>query len=297
MFNSYFVFRSFYVFLLAMLLTGICLSLPVRAEKFYTIRVPAVVFEDNEIHAYFVEVLKLALDKTKTNELPVKIVPDPFNANQDRLLRQVKEGSTDVTWAVTSEEREREHLAVYFPLARGLLGYRVFLVHPDNQQTFGTREPAQLKQSLSVQGIGWPDTDIMRFNGYRVEEVSMTMMFKLIESKMADYFPRSVMEVEYELASRPSAQLAIEPHMAFYYPSPMYFFVSKRNRGLAQRLEKGLDLALADGSLIDLYNKQPFARSANKMLGDRHVIHLQNPILSSQSEKTLKRYKDFLLQH
>ena len=99
--------------------------MPVNAEKSYTVRVPAVVFEDNDIHAYFVEVLKLALNKTNTDGLPLRIAPDPFNANQDRMLRQVKEGSTDVTWSVTSEERERAHLAVYFPLARGLLGYRV----------------------------------------------------------------------------------------------------------------------------------------------------------------------------
>ncbi|MBR9791262.1 MAG: amino acid ABC transporter substrate-binding protein [Gammaproteobacteria bacterium] len=271
--------------------------MPVRAEKFYTVRVPAEVFEAKDIYVYFVEVLKLALDKTNTNNLPVRIVPDPFNASQDRTLRQVREGSTDVTWAVASEEREREHLAVYFPLARGLLGYRVFLVHPDDQQRFGTITPAQLKQSLSVQGIGWPDTDIMRFNGYRVEEAPMTMMFKLIESKMADYFPRSVMEVEYELASRPSYQLVIEPHLAFYYPSPMYFFVNKQNRSLAKRIKRGLDLALADGSLIALYNKQPFAQSANKMLRGRQIISLQSPILSPQSKQMLIRYQNYLLKH
>ncbi len=271
--------------------------MPVNAEKSYTVRVPAVVFEDNDIHAYFVEVLKLALDKTNTDGLPLRIAPDPFNANQDRMLRQVKEGSTDVTWAVTSAERERVHLAVYFPLARGLLGYRVFLVHPDNQQSFGARAPGELKQSISVQGIGWPDTDIMRFNGYRVEEVPLTMMFKLIETKMADYFPRSVMEVDYELATRPSAQLVIEPHLAFYYPSPTYFFVSKRNRSLAERLKKGLDLALADGSLIALYNQQGFAQSANNMLRERQIIRLQSPVLTPQSRQTLTRYQDFLLKH
>lgn len=125
-----------------------------------------MVFEDNDIHVYFVEVLKLALDKTNTSGHPIKIVPDPFNANQDRMLRQVNEGSTDVIWTVTSEDREREHLAVYFPLARGLLGYQVFLVHPDNQQSFGTRAPGEFKQSLSVQGIGWPDTQGNRMSAH-----------------------------------------------------------------------------------------------------------------------------------
>ena len=229
--------------------------------------------------------------------IDIKIEADPFNANQDRLLRQVKEGSTDITWAVTSQEREAQHQAVYFPLARGLLGYRVFVVHPDNQDAFGSKSPAQLKQALSVQGIGWPDNEIMRFNGYRVEEVPLNMMFKLIESGMADFFPRSVMEIEYELSARNSAQLAIEPQLAFYYPSPTYFFVNKQKPSFAKRLKKGLDIALADGSLTALYEQQRFAKSAHKILEGRQIISLTNPILTPQSKQTLKQYKHFLLQH
>ncbi|MAJ70569.1 MAG: hypothetical protein CBB67_017325 [Alteromonadaceae bacterium TMED7] len=263
--------------------------------KVHNIRVPARVFDDNTIHSYFVDVLTLALNKTQRNGLPFRIVPDPFNANQDRLLRQVKEGSTDVTWAVTSIEREEANQAVFFPLARGLLGYRVFLIHPDNENEYREKPLSELKESLSVQGIGWPDTDIMRFNGYRVKEVPMSMMFKLIESKMADYFPRSVMEIEFELSSRQSEPLMIEPARGFYYPSPMYFFVNKRNRMLAERIHKGLDIALNDGSLVALFNKQPFSQSAFKILKGRDILKLQNPLLSPQSQRTLENYKDFIV--
>lgn len=283
---------------IAAVLTVVCSFVWAANEegKVHNIRVPARVFDDNTIHSYFVDVLTLALSKTQNDGLPFKIVPDPFNANQDRLLRQVKEGSTDVTWAVTSIEREEANRAVFFPVARGLLGYRVFLIHPDNKDVYREKPLSELKESLSVQGIGWPDTEIMRFNGYRVKEVPMSMMFKLIESKMADYFPRSVMEVEFELSSRQNAPLMIEPAKAFYYPSPMYFFVNKRNRMLAERILKGLDIALNDGSLAALYNKQPFAQSAFRMLTGRDIIKLQNPILSIQSQRALEKYKTFLIK-
>lgn len=281
----------------AAVLTVVCSFVWAANEegKVHNIRVPARVFDDNTIHSYFVDVLTLALDKTQVNGLPFRIVPDPFNANQDRLLRQVKEGSTDVTWAVTSIEREEANQAVFFPIARGLLGYRVFLIHPDNENEYREKPLSELKESLSVQGIGWPDTDIMRFNGYRVKEVPMSMMFKLIESKMADYFPRSVMEIEFELSSRQSEPLMIEPARGFYYPSPMYFFVNKRNRMLAERIHKGLDIALNDGSLVALFNKQPFSQSAFKILKGRDILKLQNPLLSPQSQRTLENYKDFLV--
>lgn len=262
-----------------------------------TIRVPAQVFEDNSVYAYFVAVLKLALNKTAEEGIPYKIMPDPFNANQDRLLRQLTEGTTDITWAVTSVEREQANRAIYFPLARGLLGYRIFLVHPDNKDAFVNKPAWELKKEVAVQGLGWPDTDVLRFNGFRVEEVPITMMFKLIETKMADYFPRSVMEIEYELQSRPSANLMVESSKGFYYPSPMYFFVNKQNQRLASRLQKGLDMALQVGSLLALYEQQSFAISANKMLLNRDIIDLKNPVLSTQSKQTLEKYSAFVIKH
>ncbi|WP_175439552.1 transporter substrate-binding domain-containing protein [Alteromonas lipolytica] len=262
-----------------------------------TLRVPAQVFEDNSVHLYFVSALKLALAKTESTSGQTKIIPDPFNATQDRLLRQVKEGTTDVTWAVTSVEREREHLAVYFPLARGLLGYRLMLIHPNRQAEFNDITTAQLKKLVAVQGIGWPDTDVLRFNGYRVEEEPFSMLFKLIHNNMADFFPRSAIEIQNEVDNRPQFNLLIEKSTAFYYPSPMYFFVNKQNVRLAERIHRGLDIALKDGSLMALYQGASFASSAEQLLNAHRVIELKNPVLSKRSIYMLTEYKDFLISH
>tara|TARA_Y100001968_G_scaffold199584_1_gene183168 strand:+ start:2331 stop:3263 length:933 start_codon:yes stop_codon:yes gene_type:complete len=284
--------------LLALVMGGYLAAVSANEQqaKPETLRIPAQVTTDNQTYAYYVEVLKLALETTSDRDSAIRVIPDPLNANQNRLLRQIKVGSTDVTWAVTTEKREREYLAVYFPVARGLFGYRVFLIHPDNRALFVNKSPKALKQDLSVQGMGWPDSEIMRFNGYRVEEVPTTMMFKLIESKMADFFPRSVIEVENELSNLSSNQLAVAPSIAFYYPSPSYFFVNKQNKKLAQRIKQGLDKALTNGKLLRLYAQQPFAKSANTMLLNRRIIALKNPLLTLQSRQTLKRYNAFLLK-
>lgn len=265
-------------------------------HNFHYIRVPAQHFKENSTYRYFVDALRLALDKTKDAGLPFKILPDPSKASQGRLLRQLREGTTDVTWTVTSREREHAYRAVYFPIARGLFGYRVLLIHTNNNDVFANLSLSQLKENAGVQGVGWPDATILRFNGYSVKEAPVSMLFKLIESKMADYFPRSVLEVEDELSSRTALPLMIEPQKAFYYLSPLYYYVSRQNSDLADRIQKGLDIALADGSLLALYNDQPFAKSTEKLLSGRDFIELKNPVLSDFSQHTLEKYSTFLIK-
>ncbi|MDC8831065.1 transporter substrate-binding domain-containing protein [Alteromonas gilva] len=265
------------------------------AESPKVIKVPAAVFEDKEIYDYFVEALKLALAKTAQNKTSTVIKADPNNANQDRLLRQVKEGSTDVTWAVASAEREQENLAVYFPLMRGLLGYRVFIIHPDSTQQFADIELDALKQLVAVQGIGWPDTDALRNSQLTVEEVPFSMTFKLIDTGMADYYPRSVVEVRNEITNRPDLQLELEKSVDLYYPSPVYFFVSKENQALANRIKRGLELAFADGSLEALFNTRAFAIEAKAILENRRVIHLENPTLTEESKRILDTYNSYFI--
>lgn len=285
---------------LPLLISVATLTMPVSAQQSTeqtptVIKIPAKVFEDKEIYRYFSDVLKLALDKTASNETPTIIKTDPANASQDRLLRRVKEGATDVTWAVSSAEREQENLAVYVPLARGLLGYRVFIVHPDLAKQFADIEIDALKQLIAVQGAGWPDTETLRYNNLEIEEVPYRMTFKLIDTRMADYFPRSVIEVQAEINNRPQLSLALEESVALYYPSPVYFFVNKANTQLANRIHRGLDIALQDGSFTALFDSQTFATVAKKQFKNRRVISLENPTLTEKSKLALKTYQSYLV--
>ncbi len=293
------LYRVLFLKMLWVLLT-MAVFLPASAQqpsqpKPYELKVPSNVFDDEELYYYFVEALKLSLAKTANQAIPTVIKTDPFNANQDRLLRQVKVGTTDVTWAVASAEREQENLAVYFPLTRGLLGYRVFIIHPDSAEQFTDIKLDALKQLVAVQGVGWPDTEALRFSGLHVEEVPFSMTYKLISTGMADYYPRSVIEVQNELDSSDEPNLALETSVAIYYPSPVYFFVHKNNQQLADRIKRGLDLALQDGSLAALFDARSFTSGAKFLLQNRQVIHLENPTLTAESKQTLDTYQSQLM--
>jgi hypothetical protein len=71
----------------------------------------------------------------------------------------------------------------------------------------------------------------------------------------------------------------VEQTKALFFPFPIYFWVNKDNQALAQRIEHGLTLALADGSfrkLFETYHAKEIAALAEEK---RQVIRLNNPIL------------------
>lgn len=257
-----------------------------------TYTIPAKRFKQDILYNYFTEVLLISLINTAEPEVRVKLKPVKYTSTQHRQLIQVNDGDTDIIWAVTSKQREHSHFAVYFPLTGGLMGYRVSIINGVSADQFTNIESLEgLTDKLAVQGMDWPDTEILRYNGLKVEEQPYASLFKLIDRQLADYFPRSVIEINNEISSKKKLNLIIEPSFAFYYPSPMYFFVNKENHELGQRILSGLIMALKDGSLLKLFNAQPFASKALSMLLERHIINLENPNLSYQSRTALESYK------
>ena len=70
--------------------------------------------------------------------------------------------------------------------------------------------------------------------------------------------------------------LAIEKHLMLYYEAPFYFFVNPQNKALADRLERGLKLAQADGSFDQLLLSIPGFRRAMEEQGNgqRRLLRL-----------------------
>ena len=69
------------------------------------------------------------------------------------------------------------------------------------------------------------------------------------------------------------------------YRAPIYFFVSRGDTLLAQRLEKGLRMAIDDGSFDDYFYNSPINKpifASNKLKG-RKIFELNNPLLSPQT--------------
>jgi hypothetical protein len=207
------------------------------------------------------------------------------NISQGRALKELNNSDIiDLTWSVTTTERERSLTPVRIPLYQGFIGWRVFIINKINQEKFNKVNTLKdLSELLAVQRFDWPDYQIFIDNGLSVDgSLAFSQMYKAIENDLADYFPRAVLEATRELASLNSKQLVIEQTLLLKYPSSYYFFVAKNNHELADIIKKGFEKSLADGSYQLLF--QQYFGSALEALNikERKVFHLRNSLLPEQ---------------
>lgn len=237
--------------------------------------------------AYFVQLLNLAMAKSKAKYGPYDFKALPVQMRQERQFKSLQANMLDVIWSVTSIEREASALPVRVPLLKGLIGNRVLVIDANNASLFSSVTTlAQLAQHTGVQGHDWPDATIMEHAGLKVERIVWhSTMYKLISSGIVDYFPRSVLEVEEELQRAKNSNLMIEPNLLLVYPSAIYFFVNADNTLLAERLEFGLLEAIKDGSFDKVFYSFKGHMEALKQINikQRQTFYLANPILPKET--------------
>ncbi len=141
--------------------------------------------------SYPIALLHLAIEKSGTD---YQLVPSGQVMTQHRTLRQLgSKTGLDVVWTMTSPEREKELRPIRVPIDRGLIGWRLLLIHKDNEQKIQQLDEKQLKTSPSIQGSDWPDYPILKANHFRVlGSGDFDAMFKMLQAKRIDYFPRSI---------------------------------------------------------------------------------------------------------
>lgn len=243
---------------------------------------PATMLDDPRGH-YPIALLHLALEKSASHYQPV---PSKRDQAQWRTLRQLESGNgMDVVWTFTSIEREQNLLPVRIPIDRGLLGWRLLLVRQQDASRFSDMNSAGQLQSLrAVQGHDWPDFSILQHNDFNViPSTHYQGMFTMLRLGRVDYFPRAVSEIQAELQSPLGQQLAIADGLVLYYPAPQYYFVHPDNKPLAQAIEQGLQLAINDGSMQQLFLQHFAAVIASARLTQRRVIRLNNPFLPANT--------------
>ncbi len=228
---------------------------------------------------YPVRLLEMALQRADAR---YRIRSAEQKMGQARVMLELERGKMiDVMWTMTSTERERDLLPVRIPIYKGLIGWRLLLIRREALPQFaGIAELSQLKTLLALQGHDWPDTDILRANGFRVSTGAYyATMFSMLASGRVDYFPRSIVEIWNEAEANKAAQLVVEPTILLRYPTAFYFFVNKRNTALAAALEHGLESMIADGSFDKLFHEYHDAIIKQAHLAGRRVFELDNPLL------------------
>lgn len=201
--------------------------------------------------------------------------------HQGRAMLLLEQGGgVDVMCSMTSAEREARLLPVRIPVDKGLVGWRLLLIHKSQAERFARyRSAGDLRPLVAAQGNDWPDTDILRQNGFTVHaSANFEGMFKMLVNQQLDYFPRALSEVWVE-ADANAPRLIVAPGIALRYQTAAYYFVRKGNAALAAALTEGLEKMLADGSFEREFAQYygPAIRRAD--LKSRKVIELDNPLL------------------
>jgi hypothetical protein len=240
-------------------------------------------FPAGPIYEYRWKLLELALAHSPNGSAPSRLAPFAEDITQNRGVQLLQSGAIDVIALGTNAEREAQMRPIKIDILRGIVGFRIFVIRAADQQRIARMDERMLRQQL-VFGLNsqWADLPIMRANGFTVEtSPTYEKLFAMLSAGRFDAFPRGLNEAAREVEQRKKTypQLAVEQTKALYFPFPVYFWVSKENTALAQRIERGLKLALADGSFRQLFETYHAAEIATLASNKRQVIRLPSPIL------------------
>lgn len=241
----------------------------------------------SDYELYWQSLLKLALDKSG---IPYTLVPvEQLALTHARIVRSLNaNGVVNVAYMGTSPEFEDKLQAIYFPVFRGLIGYRVLMIRRSDQQRFAQINRVSDLHDFSLGlGVQWSDIPIMQDAGFEVVEVPYESLFKALAAGRFDAVSRAVHEIEPELAliNPKYPELVKEKTLVLAFQQASYFFVGKSNKRLSSAIHKGLVNAYEDGSFFKHFNESPVVHRALKILNhpDRRILWLNNKYLSKAS--------------
>ena len=244
-------------------------------------------FPSGPIYEYRWQLLELALAHTRATDGAVRLVPYTEDISQNRGMELLQAGQINVIALGTNAERESHMLPIKIDILRGLVGFRLLVIRAADQARIAQMDEQALRKQLTF-GLNsqWADVPIMQASGFTVvTATNYENLFGMLAAERFDAFPRGLNEAARELEERKDSypQLVVEKSKALFFPYPVYFWVNKNDTALAQRIERGLNLSLEDGSfrkLFETYHANEIAALAKE---HRQVIRLSNPVLPEKT--------------
>lgn len=238
-------------------------------------KVEHVVIRDGFYHEFFSSVLRLALDLTTEEYGPYKISVVHAPEQKERLREQVRnnEGLT-LLWSSTSEKREQQLLPVRFNLLKGVNGYRFIVTQKGRAREFeGVNSIESLRRFIAGSGLHWRDTEVLYENNLPVvTAMSKAHLYSMLKVGRFDYMSRGAYEIWDEMSFL-KEEYDLVPDVMLHYSIEYYFFVSPARKDLAERIQKGLQIAQADGSYDELFFEQKkFANAWKEINSGRYDI-------------------------
>lgn len=245
---------------------------------------------------YVIELLKLTLKTTEPEfgEWAIKFAKEDNNNTQSRNINILASGNHDMNliWMMTDKNIESLLKPVRIPIFKGIIGHRLCLLPPGQADMLRDIHSAEQFTNANItigQGHDWPDTKILSSNGFNVTTSSnYDSLFSMLEKRRFDCFLRGLNEVLIELSIRPVFDL--DYHLAFYYPSPAYFFFNQQDVSLYNRIQTGFEKIVENGNFDALFFHFHNESIQKLKLDKRRLFKLQNPLLSESTPLDIPAY-------
>lgn len=177
----------------------------------------------------------------------------PAQLTQRRLELEVGRpgGWVDLMWGLSNAQRRQELRRLEPRLDEGLTGCRLLVVRRSDLARWPASLPVSaLKTRQAGQGLHWPDVDILRDNGFAVQTATgPASLYEMLQRGHIDYFPRSALEVQDELAAPGGREAAIVPGLMLTYPAGNHLFAGRHPRASVDRLQSLLHQWADSGEL------------------------------------------------
>lgn len=230
-----------------------------------------------------VDLIKTALLKTEKTHGSFILKPSSYVANQLRQVSEIKQNKEDrinLAWMDHHEGIEKELYPIYIPIQKGIVGYRVFLIRSDSSDNFSKDMTfADLQKLTNGIGPGWMNEEIFKLNKLNYTKGSdYEGLFAMLSAGRFDYFSRGINEAFVELEDRKNLypNMKVEESVALHYRHPIYLYTSRQNIELHDRLEKGLNIMVEDGSFNRIFCKYNKASIEQANLKDRKLFKLKD---------------------
>ncbi|PCK05589.1 MAG: hypothetical protein COA42_18095 [Alteromonadaceae bacterium] len=175
---------------------------------------------------------------------------------------------------------------INIPMHNGLLGLRKLIVRKSDYQRFNNSYSAEVFAKLRAgQVYQWPDVQVYHDSGIQVVKgVSTENLLNMLQQGRFDYLPLSVLEIEtfLEKHKEQAKTLKILDNISVFYPIQAHASVTKSNKTLVARLQKGFAKAIENGDLNRIFHQEFKALVATLFAQDNHIFVLENTLLSAE---------------
>lgn len=258
----------------------------------------AALREGSVLDQYALDLLKYLIEKSGET---ANFIPHKGTGAQTRREMQLKAGKYDIDWLGATAEIEGRVKPIRFPILRGLLGHRVFITNKETSAKLSKGMPlAELQKFSVIQGQGWGDIPILEGGGFTNMKTNSKFdaIFKMVDGKRADLFPRSIIEPYGELDSRcnlgadyvcKDKNMLVDDKLLVVYKLPMLYFVSPKRKDLIDLLNNAFENNY--DTFLEFFNNHELVKDSLRKLEGRSVYNIEkNESLSAETSAIPAKY-------